>query len=350
MFELDLQNRLGAQPKLAFDTLFISDIHFGTKHCKAKMLYQMLNYIQTREMHLVGDIVDGWYMVNKAEYNLGPYHRQSMAEILRIAEGDTKVFYEPGNHDETLRGKLLNNGQMHRKMTGKTLFGIEFVENHVYVDPNGRRFYVTHGDEFDPDIYKSEKGLAYKAGDLIIGKLGDFDGWTVDKLKKDFRAAARLKRAFKVIEERVMPNLKNAEAAALKGEFDGVVFGHSHLRGFKKSKSGVLLVNDGCSTDDGIEFAAVDKAGNWAILKWMKDGLKVNPEEGKEVFYTWADLGFINAPEKPAPKEDHATYNVDRIQRLLYRLWSPLERKEALISQAAERPLPIPLNNPKLKK
>lgn len=350
MFELDLQQQSGALPKFAFDTVFISDIHFGTKHCKAKMLYQMLSHIQMREMHLVGDIVDGWHMVNKAQYNLGPFHRQSMAEILRIAAGGTKVFYEPGNHDETLRGKKTESGQMRRQMVGKTLYNIEFVENHVYVDRNGRRFYVTHGDEFDPDIYKSEKGLAYKAGDLVIAKLGDFDGWTTDKLNKDFRAAARLKRAFKVIEERVMPNLKNAEKAALAGEFDGVVFGHSHLRGFKKSKSGVLMVNDGCSTDDGIEFAAVDKFGNWAILKWMKDGLKINPENGKEYFSTWAELGLAQEPIKPEPKEDDATYKIDRVQRLLYRLWPPIERRETMEAMAAQRPLPIPLHNPKLAK
>jgi UDP-2,3-diacylglucosamine pyrophosphatase LpxH len=350
MFELDLKTDPNGLPRLHFDTIFISDIHFGTKHCKAKLLYQFLNHIQTPEMHLVGDIIDGWYMSGKATYNLGPFHRQSMAEFIRIANSGTRVIYEPGNHDETLRGKTLKSGQRHRQMTGKSLFGIAIKDHDIYTDKNGRRFYVVHGDEFDPDIYKSEKGLAYKAGDLVISSLGDFDCWAEKTFSKEFRVAATAKRAFKAIEEGVMPNLKNAEQKALSGQFDGVVFGHSHLRGFKKSKSGVVLINDGCSTDDGIEFAAVDKSGNWAIIKWLKEGIKVNPENGKEILYKWADLSLDGKITKPEPREDWATYSVDRLQRILYRLWPPTERKKALEEKQAERPLPIPLENPKLSK
>tara|TARA_R110002124_G_scaffold64985_2_gene177272 strand:+ start:81793 stop:82845 length:1053 start_codon:yes stop_codon:yes gene_type:complete len=347
-FELDIRKDAQGAIKFNFEAIFISDVHWGTKHCKAKMLYQFLNHINVPQMHLVGDMVDGWYMSKKESYNLGPYHRQSMAQILRLAQDGVKVTYEPGNHDETLRGKTLKNGKMHRKMTDKSLFGIEFKDTDIFIDATGRRFYVAHGDQFDPDIYKSDKGLAYKAGDLIITKLGDFDCWASDKFSREFTVAAGTKKAFKVIEERVMPNLKNAEKAALKEQFDGVIFGHSHLRGFKKMPSGITLINDGCSTDDGVEFAAVNKLGQWAIAKWTKTGLRVKPENEKQRLYSWADLNLEGEIHTPEITEDEASYNIDRIQRLLYRLWPPLERKEALVSRSDERPLAIPLPNPKL--
>ena len=350
-FELDIIEDQNGNIKFGFDTIFISDIHFGTKHCKAKLLYQFLNYIDTNEMHLVGDIIDGWHMTTKDHYNLGPFHRQSMAQIMRLTNADTRVIYEVGNHDETLRGKPLADGRIHRQMTGKNLFGIEIEDHTVYVDPTGRRFYVTHGDEFDPEIYKSDKGLAYKAGDLIISSLGDFDCWAENTFSKEFRAAASAKRAFKVIEERVMPNLKNAEQKALKENFDGVVFGHSHLRGFKKTKSGVVLINDGCSTDDGIEFAAVDKKGNWAIIKWNKEGLRIRPEHESEYVQKWSELGVKEKIHHAEPIVDEATYNIDRLQRVLYRLWPPKERQKSMEEVAIiDRPLPIPLSNPKFSR
>lgn len=348
MFELEVKSGADGRIKFDFNTIFISDIHFATKQCKAKLLYQFLHHIDTPEMHLVGDIIDGWHMTTKEEYNLGPFHRQSMAKLLELADRGMNILYEPGNHDETLRGKRLDNGLMYRQMNGKSLFGIHIVDHYIYQDPKGRRFYVTHGDEFDPEIYKSDKGLAYKAGDAVISKLSDIDHWGEEKFQRDFRVAARIKRGFKFVEERVMPNLKNAESKALKEGFDGVVFGHSHLRGFKKTKSGILLVNDGCSTDDGIEFAAVDKKSNWAIIKWSKQGLKVRPEQGKQTLYRWRDLDIEDLIKVPEPIENEYTYNVDRLQRILYRLWSPLERKESLKKYADQRPLAIPLQNPKI--
>jgi UDP-2,3-diacylglucosamine pyrophosphatase LpxH len=43
-----------------YKTIFISDIHLGTKDCKADLLNNFLKYNSCAELYLVGDIIDGW--------------------------------------------------------------------------------------------------------------------------------------------------------------------------------------------------------------------------------------------------------------------------------------------------
>ena len=41
-------------------TIWISDIHLGTRGCKAEMLLDFLRANESDMLYLVGDIVDGW--------------------------------------------------------------------------------------------------------------------------------------------------------------------------------------------------------------------------------------------------------------------------------------------------
>ena len=41
-------------------TVFISDLHLGSKHCNADALLNFLDTLETDSLYLVGDIVDGW--------------------------------------------------------------------------------------------------------------------------------------------------------------------------------------------------------------------------------------------------------------------------------------------------
>ena len=46
--------------KRKYRALFLSDIHLGTKGCKAEYLLEFLKYHDADTIYLVGDIVDGW--------------------------------------------------------------------------------------------------------------------------------------------------------------------------------------------------------------------------------------------------------------------------------------------------
>ena len=43
-----------------YKTIFLSDIHLGSRACQADLLLDFLKYNDSEKMYLVGDIVDGW--------------------------------------------------------------------------------------------------------------------------------------------------------------------------------------------------------------------------------------------------------------------------------------------------
>ena len=43
-----------------YKSIFISDIHLGTRGCKADLLCEFLKTNTSENLFLVGDIIDGW--------------------------------------------------------------------------------------------------------------------------------------------------------------------------------------------------------------------------------------------------------------------------------------------------
>jgi len=43
-----------------YRTIWISDIHLGTRGCQAEFLLDFLKHNESEHLYLVGDIVDGW--------------------------------------------------------------------------------------------------------------------------------------------------------------------------------------------------------------------------------------------------------------------------------------------------
>ena len=48
-----------------FRTIWISDIHLGTRGCNAELLIDFLDSVDSETMYLVGDIIDGWRLKKK---------------------------------------------------------------------------------------------------------------------------------------------------------------------------------------------------------------------------------------------------------------------------------------------
>ena len=60
-FDLDIRTGNDGRARLHFDHIFISDIHFLTKQCKAKGLARMFANTDFENLTLVGDIFDFWH-------------------------------------------------------------------------------------------------------------------------------------------------------------------------------------------------------------------------------------------------------------------------------------------------
>ena len=88
-------------PLLKYRSIFISDIHLGSKGCQAEQLLDFLKNTRSDYLYLVGDIIDGWRLKNRWYWPQS--HSDVIQKILRKARHGTKVFYVSGNHDELVR-------------------------------------------------------------------------------------------------------------------------------------------------------------------------------------------------------------------------------------------------------
>lgn len=117
-------------------TLFISDVHLGTRACQAELLTKFLRSYEAEVIFLVGDIMEYWFLKSKRRWN-GRYD-VVINELLKQAEAGTRIIYIPGNHDHNLR-----------RCAGETFNGIEIKLNAIHESADGRKYLVTHGDQFD---------------------------------------------------------------------------------------------------------------------------------------------------------------------------------------------------------
>lgn len=128
-------------------TLFISDVHLGTRGCQAGPLLSFLKAHEAETIYLIGDIIDGWRL--KATWHWPQLHNDVVQKVLRQARKGVRVIYVPGNHDEFLRDYV-----------GSNFGGVEIVEEAIHETADGRRILILHGDKFD-DVVRNMKWLAH---------------------------------------------------------------------------------------------------------------------------------------------------------------------------------------------
>lgn len=201
----------------SYRSIFISDVHLGTKDCKAEYLSNFLKNVECEHLYLVGDIVDIWNMKNAVHWSAA--QNDVVRTILKKSKNGTKVIYVPGNHDEVFREYVEYN------------FGdIEIHKRLIHTTANKRQLLVLHGDEFD-SVMSCNK---------IMSHIGDFayDGLlfvnrVINKIRHNaglpyWSLASNLK--LKVKNARTyIEKFENAATLAAKHDgLDGVICGHIH--------------------------------------------------------------------------------------------------------------------------
>ena len=88
-------------PTRRYRSIWISDIHLGTRGCKADFLLDFLKHTESEYLYLVGDIVDGWRM--RRSWYWAQSHNDVLQKLMRRVRKGTRLVYIPGNHDEALR-------------------------------------------------------------------------------------------------------------------------------------------------------------------------------------------------------------------------------------------------------
>jgi UDP-2,3-diacylglucosamine pyrophosphatase LpxH len=244
-----------------YRTISISDVHLGTKDCKAEALNNFLKHNTCETLYLVGDIIDGW-KVQQNRLRWKQSHTNVIRRVLGHAKRGTRVVYVAGNHDEFLRPMI---------PYGFNFGSIEICNQAEHIGADGRHYLVVHGDLFD-GITRLAPWLSFlgdRAYDFILSlnskfnwirhKLG-FGYWSLSKYLK-----GRVKRAV----DFMFQFEKNLATYCKKRGFDGVICGHIHHAEIKLI-DGVTYMNDG----DWVESmtALVEHHdGRWEIITWTKE-------------------------------------------------------------------------------
>jgi UDP-2,3-diacylglucosamine pyrophosphatase LpxH len=123
--------------KPEYKSVFISDVHLGTKACKAKRLHTFLDSFVAENLFLVGDIIDGWALRRRHYWT--KKQTEVIRRILKLSE-HMNVYYIPGNHDEFVRPFFKYDFQFGR---------CQIADSFDYHGIDGRKYLVTHGDYYD---------------------------------------------------------------------------------------------------------------------------------------------------------------------------------------------------------
>jgi UDP-2,3-diacylglucosamine pyrophosphatase LpxH len=215
-------------------TIFLSDIHLGTRACQADQLLSFLREHEAEHVYLLGDIIDFWSL-GRAIY-WPPEHNTFIQKMLKRARHGTKVVFVPGNHDEALREYI------------GTHFGdIEVVRDVVHTTADGRRLFLMHGDEFD-QVTRHHRWVAV-LGDMaysLLLRLNAVLSWIRRKMHRSgyWSLAGYAKRKVKGALDFIYGYEESVAHHVRQMGLDGVVCGHIHSAVIKDI-DGVTYINCG---------------------------------------------------------------------------------------------------------
>ena len=241
---------------MSYRTVWISDLHLGTRGCDAAGLLEFLRVTEFGRLYLVGDIVDLWRL--RREHYWPQSHSDIIQKLLRKARKGAEIIFIPGNHDEFIANFI-------------GIFGNVAVKRQaVHETADGRRLLVMHGHEFDA-VTTHAKWLAH-LGDigygfllwanrplnLVRSRLG-LHYWSLSAYAK-----SRVKTAVNFIGD-----FENAVAhyAGLH-RVDGIVCGHIHTAAVKQLGP-VVYYNTGDWVESSTSLVE-HHDGRMELLRWRQ--------------------------------------------------------------------------------
>jgi UDP-2,3-diacylglucosamine pyrophosphatase LpxH len=239
-----------------YRTLFLSDIHLGTRGCQAELLLDFLRHNDAETIYLVGDIVDGWRL--RSGWYWPQAHNDVIQKLLRKVRKGARMIYVPGNHDEFARDYI-----------GMVFGGVEVTDHAYHMTADKKRLLIVHGDQFDI-VVQHARWLAW-LGDwaytlalwLNLGfnkirrRLGfpywSFSAWAKLKVKNAVNFIGAFETAL-------------AEAAR-RHHANGVVCGHIH-HAVIRDMDGITYINTGDFVES-CTAVAEHQDGRLEVLWWQ---------------------------------------------------------------------------------
>lgn len=199
-------------------TLFLSDIHMGTRDCKARECRRFLKHIRPSRIVLVGDIIDAWALSRGSSW--GKKDGRLVRQFLKKMEDENvEIIYLRGNHDEMLQHFIpLSIGRLVMKK--------EWIHEGV----GGKRYLCVHGDGFDA-VCSNYRWLA------VLGSLGYDVLLAINRMYNKFRrwrgmdyysVSRKIKSKVKSAVNFISQYEHQLEQMAKARKCDGIIAGHVH--------------------------------------------------------------------------------------------------------------------------
>ena len=246
-----------ASKRTSYKSIFISDVHMGTKDCKADYLLEFFKHNTCDQLYLVGDIFDGWKMKS------GIYWHKSfnklIRRVLKLTKKGIPVYYITGNHDEFLR-----------RFANTSFDSIHLVNRTTHTTVDGKKILVIHGDQFESVTHCSKflKFVGDKGYDILM---------KVNRACNRVRAkygygywsfAAFLKDNVKTAKEYILRYEQAVAHGAKKQGYDGVICGHIH-QAANKTIEGVNYLNTGDWVESCTAIVETHN-GEFQLINWLE--------------------------------------------------------------------------------
>ncbi len=238
-----------------YNAIWLSDIHLGCKDCKAEFLLQLLEQTSFDNLYLIGDIIDLWALKKRLFWPTS--HQKVLQKIITIAQGNTRVIFVPGNHDELLKD-----------YHGISFSQIEIHPEYQHITASGKKLLMVHGDQFDSQVCIAR--YYAKLGDHLYDFLL-FINRHLHAIRRKFghpywSLASYIKLRVNKAQEAIKRYQQAVVNYAKSKEVDGIFCGHIHQPELVE-EAGVIYGNDG----DWIEnctLIAEQKCGELQLLQW----------------------------------------------------------------------------------
>lgn len=237
-----------------YKSVFISDLHLGSKHCNSERLLKFLDNLSTEKLYLVGDIIDGWRLQKKWYWPKA--HNKIVKKLIKISK-NTEIIYITGNHDEFLR-----------TIPSVKIGNVEVKNRSVHLGIDGKKYLVVHGDMFD-NLMRTKSGrfimnfgdVAYDGliyANKAVNSLRNLIGkppWSLAKyLKRKAKTAANYIGDFEI---------QMVDYCKKKG-YDGIICGHIHHASIEEYDK-IVYMNDGDWCESCTALVETQN-GNWEII------------------------------------------------------------------------------------
>jgi UDP-2,3-diacylglucosamine pyrophosphatase LpxH len=210
------------QPTTRYRSVWISDVHLGTRGSQAVALLGFLRTFECETLYVVGDLIDLWAMKRGLYWT--QEHSDVIQKILRKGRRGTRIIYIPGNHDERVADFV------------GVYANVRIQSRCIHTTPSGERLLVVHGHELDTVV--QNLGWLAHVGDIGYHVLLSLNG-TVNFFRRIFgRGHWSLSAYVKAKVKNVVNFIGGFEESMVRFAADagaqGIICGHIHTAAMRK--------------------------------------------------------------------------------------------------------------------